>query len=192
MYDYLILLIINIFYVCFSYETINDNINISSNINFKKDSNYIEEKTNINRNKIRNLQSNDDGFKNIRIFIDKTYINQNYENIEILNKVLSSIEKCVKSIQEIIKVKQIDKIKFTNSDLQTLGFNNNEIDQNLLQTGNGISSDLIIFPKFAELQQNTQMVLAIGKPLIFDSVSKRPIGAILLINNNLPIIPNSE
>ena len=124
MYDYLILLIINIFYVCFSYETINDNINISSNINFKKDSNYIEEKTNTNRNKIRNLQSNDDGFKNIRIFIDKTYINQNFENIEILNKVLSSIEKCAKSIQEIIKVKQIDKIKFTNSDLQTLGFNN--------------------------------------------------------------------
>ena len=192
MYDYLILLIINIFYVCFSYETINDNINIYSNINFKKVSNYIEEKTNTNRNKIRNLQSNDDGFKNIRIFIDKTYIKQNFENIEILNKVLSSIEKCAKSIQEIIKVKQIDKIKFTNSDLQTLGFNNNEIDQNLLQTGNGISSDLIIFPKFAELQQNTQMVLAIGKPLIFDSISKRPIGAILLINNNLPIIPNSD
>ena len=128
----------------------------------------------------------------IRIYIDKTYINQNYDNLEILNKVLTSIEKCVKSIEEIIKVRQIDKIKFTDSDIHTLGFNNNEINPDLLSTGEGISSDLIIFPKFEEFQQNTQLVLAIGKPVIFDSVSKRPIGAILSINKNLPSIPNSE
>ena len=192
MNDYLVLLIISIVYVCFSYSTINDNLSIFYNHSLFNVSIYSEGKKNLNRDKVRKLQNKDDSFKNIRIFIDKTYINRNHGNSEILNKVLSSIEKCVKSIEEIIKVRHSDKIKFTDSDIQKLGFNNNEINQNLLQAGNGISSDLVIFPKFDEFQQNSQMVLAIGKPVIFDSISKRPIGAILSINNNLPSIPNSE
>ena len=193
MNNYLLLLIINIINVCFSNNQFNnDNSSFFSNHRFENDSYNIEEETDLDKNKNRELQSDDDGFTNIRIYIDKTYINQNYDNLEILNKVLTSIEKCVKSIEEIIKVRQIDKIKFTDSDIHTLGFNNNEINPDLLSTGEGISSDLIIFPKFEEFQQNTQLVLAIGKPVIFDSVSKRPIGAILSINKNLPSIPNSE
>ena len=193
MNNYLLLLIINIINVCFSNNQFNnDNSRFFSNHRFENDSYNIEEETDLDKNKNRELQSDDDGFTNIRIYIDKTYINQNYDNLEILNKVLTSIEKCVKSIEEIIKVRQIDKIKFTDSDIHTLGFNNNEINPDLLSTGEGISSDLIIFPKFEEFQQNTQLVLAIGKPVIFDSVSKRPIGAILSINKNLPSIPNSE
>ena len=193
MNNYLLLLIINIINVCFSNNQFNnDNSRFFSNHRFENDSYNIEEETDLDKNKNRELQSDDDGFTNIRIYIDKTYINQNYDNLEILNKVLTSIEKCVKSIEEIIKVRQIDKIKFTDSDIHTLGFNNNEINPDLLSTGEGISSDLIIFPKFEEFQQNTQLVLTIGKPVIFDSVSKRPIGAILSINKNLPSIPNSE
>ena len=193
MNNYLLLLIINIINVCFSNNQFNnDNSSFFSNHRFENDSYNIEEETDLDKNKNRELQSDDDGFTNIRIYIDKTYINQNYDNLEILNKVLTSIEKCVKSIEEIIKVRQIDKIKFTDSDIHTLGFNNNEINPDLLSTGEGISSDLIIFPKFEEFQQNTQLVLAIGKPVIFDSVLKRPIGAILSINKNLPSIPNSE
>ena len=91
MYDYLILLIINIIYVCFSYSTINDNINIHSNINYKKVSNYIEEKTNTNRNKIRKLQSNDDGSSNQNSYSDGRSSDVSYSKLVRYENSSSSV-----------------------------------------------------------------------------------------------------
>ena len=85
----------------------------------------------------------------------------------------------------------MDKIKLTNNEINKLGFSNDEIDSKLLPSGEGISSDLIIFPKFEEIQQKSQLVLAKGKPIIFDPITNRPIGAILSINKIIPSIPNS-
>ena len=193
MKNFLISLIIHLFFVIYvSSNDINSNLSDLSIIKEKNNMN-IEHKSNyLNRNKKRIIENDFDSFINIRIFIDKTYITQNFENPETMEKVMFSLEKCVKLIEELIKVKPSNKIKFNDTEIERLGFNNNEIDQNLLSTGEGISADLIIFPKFVEIQQKSQPVLAIGKPEIFDPISKRPIGAILSINKIIPSIPNSQ
>ena len=85
----------------------------------------------------------------------------------------------------------MNKIRFTNDQINLLGLNNDEIDSDLLPSGEGISSDLVIFPKLEEIQQKSQLVLAIGKPVIFDPITKRPIGGILSINKIIPSIPNN-
>ena len=193
MKNYLNCFIINLFFVIFVYS---NDINIKlfkfSNNQSKNESNDEYELSKILTIKNRKLEMDDDGFKSIRIFIDKTYIANNFDNEETFNKVMFSLDKCVKLIEEIIKVQQLDKIKFTDLEINTLGFNENEINSNLLPTGEGISADLIIFPKFVEMPQKSQLVLAIGKPKIFDQTTKRPIGAILSINKNIPTIPNTQ
>ena len=88
------------------------------------------------------------------------------------------------------EVKRLEKIFFTDSEINKLGFNNNEIDPNLLQSGEGVFADLVIFPKFVDFQSSS--LLAIGKPEIFDSITNRPIGAILSINKYIPSISNSQ
>ena len=193
MKNYLNIFIIKIFFVILlSSNDINSKLSQFS-INYSENNSNMEhEKNEVITNNIRKLESDDGSFKRIRIFIDKTYITKNVENSEILDKVLFSLEKCVNSMEEIIKVRQVDKIKFTDSEINKLGFNQNEINSNLLPTGEGISADLIIFPKFVEIPQESQLVLAIGKPEIFDKTTNRPIGAILSINKNIPSIPNSQ
>ena len=65
-------------------------------------------------NKKRLLSDNDsnDGFTQIRIFIDKTYIhNQNAQILDIYDIVISAIDKCVQTIQKLIKVQRIKKRK---------------------------------------------------------------------------------
>ena len=178
MGNFLILLIISLISVnlCSS-NSINNNLDLFSFNKISNNSNYSNEKLKTNNNKnLRKLESGDDSFKNIRIFIDTTYINQqNSVSSEILNKVISSMEKCIKSVEDIIKVNQSDKIILKNSDIQKLGFTNNEINQKLLPDNEGILADLIIFPKFEEFQSKSQLSLAIGKPIIFDSLTNRPI-----------------
>ena len=193
MKNYLILLIIYIISeICYSSSDIKENINYNSNTETIEDSNLKELNNELKNNRIRKLENVDDGFKKIRIYVDKTYISKNIENHETYEKVIYSLEKCVKSIEELIKVKQLDKIQFSNEDIIKLGLTNNDINPNLLETGEGISTDLVIFPKFEQIQQNTKLKLAIGKPLIFHSVLKRPIGAILSIHKSFPDIRNSE
>ena len=163
----------------------NSNSNNIKNLNEKS---YITRK-NINNNSKRLLSDNSDGFTQIRIFIDKTYINkQNAEIINNYDKAILSIEKSVNTIQKLIKVKKSTKIKFSDTEIAKLGLNSNDLDQNLLSTGNGIDADLIIIPKFIE----NDSIIALGSPLIFDIKTKRPIGAILSINKNLPQKPNNE
>ena len=193
MKNYVILLIINIiFVICYNEKDNNRNLSQFSLKQKKNTSNNVDMNYSFSKNKIRKLETVDDGFTNIRIYIDKTYITQNFENSETLDIVLNSLEKCVKSIEELIKVRKLDKIKFTDSEINKLGFNYNEIVPNLLPTGEGISADLIIFPKFVEIQSRTQQIIAIGKPEIFDQETKRPIGAIISINKNIPSISNSK
>ena len=193
MKNYLNCFIIHIFFVIFVYSNdINRKCNSFLNNQSKNELNDEYESGKIHTNKNRKLEIDDDGFKSIRIFIDKTYITKNFDNEETLDKVIFSLDKCVKLIEEIIKVQQLDKVKFTDSEINTLGFNENEINSNLLPTGEGISADLIIFPKFVEMPQKSQLVLAIGRPEIFDQATKRPIGAILSINKNIPTIPNTQ
>ena len=59
-----------------------------------------------------------------------------------------------------------------------------------MQSGEGVFADLVIFPKFVDFQSSS--LLAIGKPEIFDSITNRPIGAILSINKYIPSISNSQ
>ena len=192
MKNNLILLIINLFLIiCEASNDNNKNLFLLLNNQTKNFSNLKNNSRILYSNEIRNLENEDSSFKNIRIFIDKTYIIKNSDNSALLNKVIFSLEKCVKAIEEIIKVQQLDKIKFTNNEINKLGFSNDEVDSKLLPSGEGISSDLIIFPKFEEIQQKSQLVLAKGKPMIFDPITNRPIGAILSINKILPSIPNS-
>ena len=169
---------------------INNNSN-SSTINHLKNKLYITKKDQKESNNSvkRLLSDSDDGFTQIRIFIDKTYIDkQKSDNLNNYNKAIASIEKCVNTIQKLVKVKKSNKIKFSDSDIATLSLNSNDLDQNLLSSGNGIDADLIIIPKFIE----NNSIIALGKPLIFDSETKRPIGAILSLNKNLPQIENNE
>ena len=136
-------------------------------------------------NKKRLLSDNDsnDGFTQIRIFIDKTYIhNQNAQILDIYDIVISAIDKCVQTIQKLIKVQRIGKIKFSDNDLAQLDLDSNKIDPKLLPNGEGIETDLVIIPKFLE----NNSIICLGKPVIFDSSSYRPIGGILSINKSLP------
>ena len=188
-----ILLIVNIiFKICYSEKDINSNLTKFSDKNIEYISNYEDKNSFYFNKKTRKLENENDSFTKIRIYIDKTYINKNIVNSETLNIVLNSLEKCVKSIEELIKVKRLDKIQFTESEISKLGLNSSDINPNLLQTGTGIYADLIIFPKFIDFPSSSQMTLAIGKPLIFEPLTNRPIGAILSINKNLPTIPNSQ
>ena len=174
-----------------SFSSINNNNSNSNNCNNLNEQSNLTRKElkKSNNNSKRLLSDSSDGFTQIRIFIDKTYINkQNEVIINNYNKAVLSIEKCVNTIQKLIKVKNSNKIKFTDTEVAKLGLNSNEIDQNLLSTGNGIDADLIIIPKFIE----NDSIIALGNPLIFDIVTKRPIGAILSINKNLPQKPNNE
>ena len=194
MGNFIFFLLINIIsQIMSSINDINNNLNSSLFINYNNNSFFSIEQNKDNNINIRKLDNDDDSFRNIRIFIDKTYINkQMQENFEILNKIISSIEKCVESLQIIIKVRQLDKIKLTNEDILLLGFNNSDINSNLLPNGEGITSDLIIFPKFVNFQPTTNLVLAIGKPVLFDSITNRPICGILNINRNIPSIRNTQ
>ena len=149
----------------------------------KKNKNYVKD------NKRSLTDINDDGFTEIKIFIDKTYIKyQNLYSTNTYTQVIKAIEKCVNTIQKLIKVKKKDKIKFSDTDLIKLEINSNQIDKNLLPTSQGIEADLIIIPKFIE----NNSIIALGKPVILDSSSKRPIGSILLINRNINTNKNSE
>ena len=138
--------------------------------------------------KKRLLSDNDENFHEIRIYIDKTYIkSQNIASINDFNTVMEVIEKCVNIIQKLVKVNNTEKIHFSDSELVKLEINSNQINSSLT-SGQGIDADLIVIPKFIE----SNSIMALGKPVIFDSVSRRPIGAILSINKNLQTIENSE
>ena len=146
-------------------------------------------KKNYNMNDQKRLLSdNDDSFHAIRIFIDKKYIiSQNIVSGTVFNKVMGAIEKCINITQKLLKVNNIEKIKFSDSDLVKLGLNLGQYDDNLLSSGQGIDADLIIIPKFIE----GNSIIALGEPIVFDQSTKRPIGGILSINKNLPTIENS-
>ena len=156
---------------------INDFKNISSNDNNDTSNYSIKSLKDINNKKNRLLASSD-GFSEIRIFIDKTYINtQKAENADNFDKVINAIDKCVNTIKKLIKVKPMNTIKFSDSDLLSLEIGSNNIDQNLCYTCPGISADLVVIPKFID----NDSIIAKGKPLILDPNTNRPIGAILLI-----------
>ena len=166
----------------------NDSKFISSNDNINTSNNSIKSHKDINNNKKRFLASSD-GFSEIRIFIDKTYINtQKAENANNFDKVINSIDKCVNTIKKLIMVKPMNKIKFSDSDLLSLEIGSNNIDQNLCYTCPGISTDLVVIPKFID----NDSIIAKGKPIILDPSTKRPIGAILLINKILPKTENNQ
>ena len=161
---------------------------ISSNDNIDTSNNSIKPHKDENNNKNRDLASTD-GFSEIRIFIDKTYINtQKAENANNFDKVINAIDKCVNTIKKLIKVKPMDKIKFSDSDLLSLEIGSNNIDQNLCNTCPGINADLVVIPKFID----NDSIIAKGKPLILHPNTKRPIGAILLINKVLPRTENNQ
>jgi hypothetical protein len=161
---------------------------ISSNDNIDIPNDSIKSPKDINNNKNRDLASAD-GFSEIRIFIDKTYINtQKAENSNNFDKVVNAIDKCVNTIKKLIKVKPLNKIKFSDSDLLSLEIGSNNIDQNLCNTCPGVATDLVVIPKFID----NDSIIAKGKPLILDPTTKRPIGAILLINKILPRTENNQ
>jgi len=140
-------------------------------------------------NKKRLLASNDDGFKQIRIFVDKTYINKQKTEVEsIYDKVMTSLDKCINIIQKLIRVKPKDKIKFSDTDIAKLQLNSNDIDPFLLPNNPGKEADLVIFPKFI----TSDSLIALGKPEILDTDTNRPIGAILSFNKILPLKPNNQ
>ena len=142
------------------------------------------------KNDNKRFLSESDSFESITIYIDKTYMEKENSNLLIShNKVIAAIEKCVNTIQKLIKVVKKDKIKFTGTDLGNLGITSYEkIDSRLLPDGEGIQADLIIIPKFIE----NNSILALGRPEVFDPNTKRPVGAILLINKEFPTKSNIE
>jgi hypothetical protein len=142
------------------------------------------------KNDNKRFLSESDSFESITIYIDKTYMEKENSNLLIsYNKVIAAIEKCVNTIQKLIKVVKKDKIKFTGTDLGNLGITSYEkIDSRLLPDGEGIQADLIIIPKFIE----NNSILALGRPEVFDPNTKRPVGAILLINKEFPTKSNIE
>ena len=167
-----------------TYFSINNDSEIKS-VN-KINNTLLFSKKNYNMNDQKRLLSdNDDSFHAIRIFIDKKYIiSQNIVSGTVFNKVMGAIEKCINITQKLLKVNNIEKIKFSDSDLVKLGLNLGQYDDNLLSSGQGIDADLIIIPKFIE----GNSIIALGEPIVFDQSTKRPIGGILSINKNLPTI----
>ena len=141
------------------------------------------------KKKKRSLAGEDDGFRPIRIFVDKTFINTQKSEVNTLfDKVEASLEKCINVIKKLIRVKPIDKIKFTDNDIVKLGFNSNQIDPILHSANGGTSTDLVIVPRFI----TSGSTIALGKPEILDSATNRPIGAVLSINKDLPTKDNYE
>ena len=69
-----------------------------------------------------------------------------------------------------------------------LQLDKSDIDESLLSNGAGISNDLIIILKTIDIDS----MVAFGKSYIFDTNTKRPNGAILLINKNLNNKRNSQ
>ena len=160
---------------------------------FYSNNNVINAKDNkdekYNKKRILSDNDNDDGFTQIRIFIDKTFIhNQNAELLEDYDITMKAIEKCVKTLQKLIKVKRIGKINFSDNEIVQLGLDSNKIDPKFLPNGEGIETDLVIIPKFVE----NDSIICLGIPVIFHSLSHRPIAGILSINKILPSKKNNE
>ena len=162
MKNYINFLYLHLLYILVHAQLTNNNDFkiIPLNDNIDTPNNSLKSLKDINNNKNRVLASSD-GFSEIRIFIDKTYINtQKAENANNFDKVINAIDKCANTIKKLIRVKPMNKIKFSDSDLLSLEIGSNNIDQNLCYTCPGISADLVVIPKFID----NDSIIAKGKP----------------------------
>ena len=152
-------------------------------------------KSNKMENIIRNLNLNDSNnevFKPIRIYIDKTYLTYQKENNPSINSIYSIITKgldnCTSALNKLLKVKPLqNKINFiTNEDLNNWNFNLNYVDSKIKQGGTGVSTDLLILPKFS-INENINFEYIEGYPVYFDESNNRPIVGILNINSKISL-----
>ena len=139
----------------------------------------------------RNLNSKNGDFQQIRIYIDKTYLTyQKNNNPLITNSIYSIItnglDKCALIINKLLKVMPLKtKINFiTDEDLKNWNFTSNGIDSKIKIGGEGISTDLLILPKFT-LNENSNSDYIEGYPVYFSESDNRPIVGILNINSNI-------
>ena len=135
---------------------------------------------------------NNETFQPIRIYIDKTYLSYQKDNNPSFNNLYSTIikglDKCSSTLNKLLKVKPLKSdINFiTNEDLNNWNFNPNIIDSKLKYGGLGISTDLLILPKFI-INEEIKFEYIEGYPVYFDVSSNRPIIGIININSNIPL-----
>ena len=151
--------------------------------------------TNYSKNAKRNLNSNDNNneeFKPIQIYVDKTYLTYQKNNNPSLNNlytiIINAFDKCVKTFNKLLKVKPLkNKINFIkNEDLNEWKFLSQYIDSKIKQGGEGISTDLLILPKFS-INENINFEYIQAIPTYFDESNNRPIVGIVNINSNISL-----
>ena len=149
----------------------------------------INNKSNIiKRNLDPNDNNNNENFKPIQIHVDKTYLeyqNSINSNINSLYSIIiKGLDKCVYTLNKLLKVKPLqNKINYiTDEDLNNWNFNSNFINPKIKEGGEGISTDLLILPKFS-IDETISFDYIEGYPVYFDEQSNRPIIGILNINS---------
>ena len=108
MKNYINFLYLHLLYILVHAQLTNNNNFkiIPLNDNIDTPNNSLKSLKDINNSKNRVLASSD-GFSEIRIFIDKTYINtQKAENANNFDKVINAIDKCANTIKKLIMVIQ--------------------------------------------------------------------------------------
>ena len=161
-----------------------DKINIEIKYPFSSD------KKNFIKRNLNNKDNNDEEFIPMRIYIDKTYLIYQKNNNPSINSIYSiinkSFDRCTSIITKLLKVKPLkNKINFiTNEDLENWDFNSNGIDSKIKKGGEGISTDLLILPRFSNNETNDYDYME-GFPVYLDDSNNRPIVGIININTKI-------
>ena len=134
----------------------------------------------------KRILDNDD-YKPIRIFLDTTHINYQAErNITLKNmisKCIIAMNKCISTFEKLLRVIPMNyKIKY---DLEKARKNNINIEMIHPNLTEGISTDLLIFPRIANEDELDKSVLANASPLELEYKTKRPNIGLVNINPNI-------
>ena len=145
-----------------------------------------------NKTRILSTNNNNEEFKPIQIYVDKTYLIYQKNNNPLLDSlysiIINAFEKCITILNKLFKVKPLqDKIDFiTDDDLNNWEFNPNYIDSKIKNNGEGISADLLILPKFSQ-NETIYFDYIEGYPVYFDESTNRPIIGIININDKISL-----
>ena len=148
---------------------------------------------------LRQLEDTDeDGFKQLNIYLDLVNIEQEIEDNELEDYkdiIINSLNRTKNVLETLLKVKllendyfftdeEIKKLNINNWDKSKFGtdaYNNNKI------TMKSLGTDLIIFSRFADNGELDEDVLCHASPKIFDNKTAQPLIGIININKNIDL-----
>ena len=132
----------------------------------------------VNKNKNKRYLEREEEYKQIRIFLDTTHINDQGVN-NMVSKVIVAMEKCVKTLEKLLKViPKKNNIKVTLNEAN-ISFNIKKINSTL--ENEGIPADLIIFSRIANYNELGNALANAGAKKL-DSNTFRPYIGVVNIN----------